>query len=75
MIIGMDTQNMRALEQRAPSVAHTKKLSRMTNYCDRFMFEEAVPDPYYGGEEGFEYVIDILEDACTGLMAELRRKL
>jgi protein-tyrosine phosphatase len=27
-----------------------------------------VPDPYYGGEEGFEYVIDLLEDACAGLI-------
>ena len=75
MIIGMDNQNMRALEHRAPSTAHAGKLRRMTNYCDRFMLEEAVPDPYYGGEEGFEYVIDILEDACGGLLDELRRRL
>ena len=30
-----------------------------------------VPDPYYGGSEGFEYVLDILEDACGGVTAEL----
>ena len=33
---------------------------------------EEVPDPYYGGEEGFEHVLDLLEDACLGLLAELR---
>jgi protein-tyrosine phosphatase len=32
-----------------------------------------VPDPYYGGEEGFEQVLDLLEDACFGLLQELRR--
>ena len=30
-----------------------------------------VPDPYYGGAEGFEYVLDLLEDACAGLLEEL----
>jgi protein-tyrosine phosphatase len=30
-----------------------------------------VPDPYYGGEEGFEEVLDILEDACAGLLRQL----
>ena len=32
----------------------------------------AVPDPYYGGSEGFELVLDILEDACEGLLNEVR---
>jgi len=33
---------------------------------------EEVPDPYYGGEEGFEHVLDLLEDACRGLLEDLR---
>lgn len=31
----------------------------------------AVPDPYYGGEKGFETVLDLLEDACEGLLEEI----
>ena len=33
---------------------------------------ESVPDPYYGGEQGFEHVLDLLEDACSGLLKRLR---
>ena len=32
---------------------------------------DRVPDPYYGGAEGFEYVLDVLEDACAGLLTSL----
>jgi protein-tyrosine phosphatase len=39
-------------------------------YCSRFDAHE-VPDPYYGGAEGFEQVLDLLEDACTGLLQAL----
>ena len=31
-----------------------------------------MPDPYYGGEDGFEQVLDLLEDACSGLLDDLR---
>ena len=40
----------------------------MTEYCTKFAHADYVPDPYYGGAEGFEYVLDILEDACAGLL-------
>ena len=42
----------------------------MTEYC-RNIPADHVPDPYYGGGEGFEYVLDVLEDACAGLLAGL----
>jgi protein-tyrosine phosphatase len=32
-----------------------------------------VPDPYYGGPEGFEHALDLVERACNGLVAQLRR--
>jgi protein-tyrosine phosphatase len=40
---------------------------RMCDYCETQTAEE-VPDPYYGGAAGFEQVLDILEDACAGLL-------
>jgi protein-tyrosine phosphatase len=49
-----------------------KKLSLMTDYCSS-MSVRGVPDPYYGGPEGFEHVLDILEDACDGLLKKLRQ--
>ena len=48
-----------------------KKIRRMTDYC-RVKMVDYVPDPYYGGAQGFENVLDILEDACAGLLESIR---
>ena len=37
--------------------------------------EHEVPDPYYGGEAGFRHVLDLVEDACDGLLADIRQQL
>lgn len=37
--------------------------------------EREVPDPYAGGPEGFEYVLDLIEDACRGLLEDVKRRL
>lgn len=71
LIIGMDDRNIEDLKERAPSVETERKIRRMTDYCTRFTQADYVPDPYYGGAEGFEYVLDLLEDACAGLLQEL----
>jgi protein-tyrosine phosphatase len=42
----------------------------MCGYCSRFD-DRDVPDPYYGGADGFDYVIDLLFDACEGLLSEI----
>lgn len=68
LIIGMDDRNIDDLKERAPSVEACGKIHRMTEYCTKFVHADYVPDPYYGGAEGFEYVLDILEDACAGLL-------
>ncbi len=70
MIIGMDDRNISDLKEIAPSVEAMKKISRMTDYCTRYT-DDYVPDPYYGGSEGFEHVLDLLEDACEGLLDHL----
>lgn len=72
LIIGMDDRNNADLIERAPSPDECRKIHRMTDYCTRFADADHVPDPYYGGAEGFEYVIDLLEDACAGLLHEVR---
>ena len=45
-------------------------LVRMRDYCEHFNID-GVPDPYYGGDDGFIHVFDILEDACAGLLRAL----
>ena len=74
MIIGMDDRNIQDLKDRAPSPEAEKKIRRMTDYC-RTKLVDYVPDPYYGGAQGFETVLDILEDACEGLLDEIRKEL
>ena len=46
----------------------------MTSHCRQHQASE-VPDPYYGGEQGFEHVLDLLEDACGWLLESLLREL
>ena len=72
LILGMDDRNIDDLKDRAPSVEAMKKIARMTDYCKK-MSADHVPDPYYGGAEGFEYVLDVLEDACEGLLDEIKQ--
>ena len=73
LIIGMDDQNMRGLRNLARTPEMQAKIHKMTDYCTRYNAQE-VPDPYYGGDDGFEYVIDLLEDACEGLFQYLQKK-
>lgn len=72
MIIAMDDSNLRDLRDMDRSKKYHAKLSKMTDYC-RTMEADHVPDPYYGGPEGFDHVLDILEDACAGLLEKIRK--
>lgn len=70
LLIGMDDSNIAHLQSRAPSVEDEAKIHRITDYAVH-MVADHVPDPYYGGDAGFEYVIDLFEDACRGLLVSL----
>ena len=67
VIIGMDHENMRDLRALDTENKYIDKLYMMTGFC-RSIPADSVPDPYYGGATGFENVLDILEDACGGLL-------
>ncbi|MBN2261471.1 MAG: low molecular weight phosphotyrosine protein phosphatase [Prolixibacteraceae bacterium] len=69
-IIAMDDQNYSDLVGMALSDKHIDKISKMTDYSKKFNYSE-VPDPYYGGDQGFELVLDLLEDACEGLLTSI----
>jgi len=70
MIIGMDDQNIAGLKQQAMTLEEEAKIFRMTDFC-KTLEATHVPDPYYGGDQGFENVIDLLEDACEGLYGKV----
>lgn len=71
MIIGMDDQNIDALKAKAMTLEENNKIYRMVDFCVNIQATH-VPDPYYGGDQGFENVIDLLEDACEGLFESLK---
>ena len=70
-ILGMDDRHIDDLREKAPDVASERKIRRMTDFC-RTKTADYVPDPYYGGAQGFEHVLDLLEDACGGLLEAIR---
>ncbi|MCP9929039.1 low molecular weight protein-tyrosine-phosphatase [Cyanobium sp. CH-040] len=74
-ILTMDADNLAAVEamaRRWPQQQRRAVVEPLVHYCRRRRASE-VPDPYYGGEEGFEEVLDLLEDACDGLLTTLEQ--
>ncbi len=67
LIIGMDASNITNLRQIAPSPEAEKKIVAMADFFTPGSRYDYVPDPYYEGSEGFELVLDLLEDACRNL--------
>ncbi len=71
MLIVMDDANYERVSRLAPDMPSLQKLYRMRDYLTRYSIDH-IPDPYYEGVEGFEYVLDLLEDACANLLSKLR---
>ena len=67
-IVTMDEANFDEVSMLDPGTG--ARIVRMCDYCETHS-ETEVPDPYYGGQAGFYKVIDILEDACSGLLENL----
>jgi protein-tyrosine phosphatase len=72
LIIGMDDQNIADLNKMAPDRKAKSKICKMTDFCTRHNYT-TVPDPYYGETKDYELVIDLLEDACEGLIATISK--
>jgi len=70
MIIAMDNEHIFSLKRRIRNDADLQKIHKMTDFRKEWSYDE-IPDPYYGGEEGFELVLDLLEDSCEGLLENL----
>ena len=73
LILAMDEDNLRALQGIAPAEARAELALLLDYTADRR--GHAVPDPYYGGKNGFEQVLDLVDEACAGLLEALRRRV
>ena len=69
LILAMDEENLRTLQERAPRDAHDR-IRLLMEFAPQAT-ARAVPDPYYGGPQGFEQVLDLLEEAAEGLLQDL----
>lgn len=72
ILIPMDPSTVRKLQTMASSSQQRNRIRPMVAFCQSPAHPGYVPDPYYGGEQGFELVLDILEDATQGLLQELQ---
>jgi protein-tyrosine phosphatase len=71
-VLAMDRSNYDDLMMLAPP-DHQTKLHLFLKFAPR-LAEDEVPDPYYGGITGFERVLDLIEQAALGLLAEIRQQ-
>ncbi|MBF2046356.1 MAG: low molecular weight protein-tyrosine-phosphatase [Leptolyngbya sp. IPPAS B-1204] len=74
LILAMDKDNYENLLYLDREGKYQHKVKLMCDFCTRHRDRE-VPDPYYGGEAGFNYVIDLLLDACEGLLAHVQQEI
>jgi len=70
LIIGMDDSNINRLRGLCRNANEMNKIHKMTEYSIKYSVD-SVPDPYYGTSQSFENVLDLLEDACEGLIQSL----
>jgi protein-tyrosine phosphatase len=71
-VLAMDMANLSILQRITPPDSDTR--ARLFLEYARHHGEREVPDPYYGGEDGFERVLDMVEDAAQGLLQEIRKQ-
>ena len=72
LIVTMDDSNWSNVLRLAPDLESEKKVHKMIEYFNKYEYDH-IPDPYYQGADGFELVIDLLEDACEGLLIDLEK--
>ncbi len=74
LILAMDRENYQNIVLLDSSGQYRNKVHLMCDFCSRHTIKE-VPDPYYGGSQGFNQVIDLLVDACEGLLKNVMDEL
>ena len=75
MLIVMDDSNYENVSRLAPERKYLDKVYRFVEFSRNHPQWSYVPDPYYEGREGFELVLDLLEDGCQTLLEEIRKDI
>ncbi|GAA0346114.1 low molecular weight protein-tyrosine-phosphatase [Bowmanella denitrificans] len=70
LVLAMDKHNLRDLQERCPA-EYQHKVKLFLEYTEQEELE--VPDPYYGGRQGFELVLDLIEQGCEVLLSKAKR--
>lgn len=73
LILTMDEDNRRDVLALARDDRQRARVRAFCEFCQTHA-ETEVPDPYYGGDQGFEHVLDLLEDGCAGVIEWARRR-
>ncbi len=74
LILYMDAENLRWLEDMKGYDSHCQKIIPMCDYAVNFCDKE-VADPYFGKAEGFNHTVELLQDICANLLAKIEEKL
>lgn len=74
LILAMDQENYQNILALDPAGQYRDKVRLMCDFCCSYITKE-VPDPYYGGPEQFNHVIELLLDACNGLLEDVTKKV
>jgi protein-tyrosine phosphatase len=74
LLLAADAENVAALRRVAPAAEAAEKVVLLRSYDPAAVTagDLDVPDPYYGGDQGFEDVLDLVQAACDGLLGHLR---
>ncbi|MFF5014168.1 low molecular weight protein-tyrosine-phosphatase [Streptomyces sp. NPDC001165] len=75
LVIALDTGHLKALRRLAPTEEDARKVRLLRAYDPAAGDDLDVPDPYYGGRDGFEECLAMVEGASTGLLAAVREQL
>jgi protein-tyrosine phosphatase len=70
LILAMDMENLEDARRLDPEGNYHDKIKLFCDFCSEHQ-EAEVPDPYYGGDRGFEHVMDLIEDGCGNLLKQL----
>ena len=68
LLLVMDRDNYRIVTSKAPTAVGRKKVRMLTDYLSEHQGADVVPDPYYGDTGDFDYALDLIDDACDGLL-------
>lgn len=72
IILAMDDSNYHNIMRLVPDLDSEKKVYRMVEFSKKYGHDH-IPDPYYSGADGFELVLDLLEDACENLLDKMKK--